>query len=156
MADDSMRSRSTGTDAPATRRLRSLARLCSRAALMVPVTALLIVGATACHPQDDETARVMTGGEPSRGKVAIARYGCGSCHEIPGVSAASGLVGPPLHSIADRTYLAGHLPNTPQNMMRWIQDPQSADPGTAMPDMNVTGQDARDITAYLYTLRRGR
>lgn len=118
------------------------------------VVALALVALAACHPQDGETARQLTGGEPARGRAAIERYGCGTCHEIPGVRRASGLVGPSLKEIGSRTYLAGRLPNTPENMIRWIQQPQSVDNRTAMPDMNVTAADARDIAAYLYTLRR--
>jgi cytochrome c len=114
---------------------------------------VLAVLLSACHAQDDETARQLTGGDPRAGKTAIARYGCGACHEIPGVDNASGLVGPSLAKIADRVALAGQLPNHPDNMIKWIQDPQSAAPGTLKPDMNVTDRDARDIAAYLYTLR---
>jgi cytochrome c2 len=95
----------------------------------------------------------LTGGDPSRGVAAIGRYGCGSCHLIPGVNGANATVGPPLTGIARRGYLAGQLGNTPENMMRWIQKPQEVEKGTAMPDMGVTDQDARDIAAHLYTLR---
>ena len=91
--------------------------------------------------------------ERSRGQAAIGRYGCGGCHEIPGVRGAEGMVGPPLTRVARRTYLAGHVANTPADMMRWIQHPQQIEAGTAMPEMQVSDQDARDITAYLYTLR---
>lgn len=120
------------------------------------VTLLLALALGACHPQDDRTARQLTGGDPHRGKEAIAWYGCGGCHEIPGVPAASGLVGPPLAKIADRMYVAGQLHNDPDNLMLWIRDPQKVEPGTAMPDLNVTDRDARDIAAYLYTLRKDR
>lgn len=101
----------------------------------------------------DETARRLTGGEPDRGRVAIRKYGCQTCHTIPGVDGADGLVGPPLDRIGSRVYLAGRLPNTPENLMRWIRDPQGIAPGTAMPDMRVSEMDGRDIAAYLYTLR---
>jgi cytochrome c len=110
--------------------------------------------ACACHPQDDETARQMNAGNPEKGRAAIVRYGCGSCHTIPGVDAASGLVGPPLAEIADRTYIAGQLPNSADNMERFLRNPQAVEKGTAMPNLNVTVEDARDIAAYLYTLRR--
>jgi cytochrome c2 len=115
---------------------------------------LLILAA--CHPQDENTARELTGGDPARGEHAIARYGCGACHEIPGIDNATGLIGPSLAKIADRVMLAGQLPNQPDNMIKWIQNPQSAAPGTAMPDMHVSDEDARDIAAYLYTLRMDR
>lgn len=93
------------------------------------------------------------GGDPGQGRQAIARYGCGSCHEIAGVAGADGKVGPPLTGIADRQYIAGMLPNTPENLVHWIRDPQAVVPGNVMPDMGVTEPDARDIAAYLYTLR---
>ena len=110
-----------------------------------------------CRPETDYSAVQLTaGGDPMRGKAAIGRYGCGACHEIPGVDAANGLVGPSLAKIADRTFLAGQLPNQPDNMMMWIVDPQRVESGTAMPDLNVTEGDARDIAAYLYTLRADR
>jgi cytochrome c1 len=55
--------------------------------------------------------------------------------------------------MARRVYVAGLLRNTPDNMVRWISDPQSVVPGNAMPNMGITAAQARDITAYLYTLR---
>jgi len=114
---------------------------------------LALLVPAACHPQDDRTARQLTGGEPDRGRVALRAYGCGACHVVPGVRGATGLVGPPLTNIADRLYLAGQLPNTPDNMRRWIREPQKIESGTAMPDLNVSDRDARDMAAYLYTLR---
>ena len=108
----------------------------------------------ACHPQDDFTAQQLTGGLPARGHDAIQKYGCGACHEIPGVDGANGMVGPSLKNIGERMYLAGQLPNTPDNMKKWIRQPQQVESGTAMPNVGVTEGDANDIAAYLYTLRR--
>ena len=85
--------------------------------------------------------------------TAIRRHGCGSCHEIPGVKGASGLVGPPLVHWRRRSFIAGELANTPDNLMRWLRDPKAVEPGTDMPALGVTDLEARDITAYLYTLR---
>jgi cytochrome c2 len=93
------------------------------------------------------------GGDPERGKLLLRQFACGSCHSIPGVANASGKVGPPLKGIASRVYLAGVLPNTPENMAAFIRAPHKADPRTAMPDMGVTEPHARDMVAYLYTLR---
>ncbi len=91
-------------------------------------------------------------GDAARGKVTIERLGCGSCHEIPGVVNANGMVGPPLTGFARRTIVAGVLPNTPANLVRWVKAPQSVVPGNAMPDAGMTDAQARDVTAYLYTL----
>jgi cytochrome c len=63
------------------------------------------------------------------------------------------MVGPPLTMFAQRAYIAGQLPNEPDNLIRWIQDPQTVEPGTAMPDLGVDTSTARDMAAYLYTLR---
>jgi cytochrome c2 len=124
-----------------------------------PIAGLLagiaLAGASArCADADVyRAAAAMTGGDPNRGQDALVTYGCVTCHLIPGVREARGLVGPPLTQIASRAYLAGRLPNTPPNILRWIQHPRSIDERTAMPDVGVTDPDARDIAAYLYTLR---
>jgi cytochrome c len=91
-------------------------------------------------------------GNPAMGKLAIERYGCGTCHSIPGVRGADGSVGPPLDHFGRRGYIAGELPNNGPNLIRWIQHPQQVEPGTAMPDAGVTDVDARNIAAYLFTL----
>ena len=115
-------------------------------------TALLLLAGAGCSSKEEKAAR-MTGGDPGRGKLAIRQYGCAACHTIPGVEGAAGTVGPPLDRIGSRVYLAGQLENNPENMMRWIREPQGIAPGTAMPDLRVTEQDGRDIAAYLYTLQ---
>jgi len=106
-------------------------------------------------PSDDamKKAAAATGGDPVHGKQVIRTYGCGSCHVIPGVDGAVGKVGPSLAGIGARTYLAGKLPNEPVNMIKWIRQPRSIDPQTAMPETGVTESDGRDIAAFLYTLR---
>jgi cytochrome c2 len=96
-------------------------------------------------------AATITGGDPRRGEAMFIQYGCGSCHALKNVRTATGTVGPPLDGIALRMFLAGRLSNTPTNMERWVRDPQHVSPGTAMPDLDVGADDARDITAFLYT-----
>jgi cytochrome c oxidase assembly factor CtaG/cytochrome c2 len=123
----------------------------SRSMLLLFAAALWI---SACGSRKiEQEAAAMTGGDVHRGTNAIAKYGCGSCHTIPGIDNAAATVGPPLTRIAVRHYLGGHLVNTPDNMMKWIEHPQAVDPKNAMPELGVTQQDARDIAAYLYTLR---
>jgi cytochrome c2 len=98
-----------------------------------------------------EHAAAAVQGDPRRGEAMFIQYGCGSCHALKNVRTATGMVGPPLDGIALRVIIGGHLSNTPSNMERWIRDPQHVAPGTAMPDLNVGAEDARDITAFLYT-----
>jgi cytochrome c len=99
------------------------------------------------------TARALTGGDPDHGKRAIRHYGCGTCHEIPRAGGATGHVGPSLDGLGSHLYLAGRLANTPDHLIEWIRHPQAIVPGNVMPDMAVTEGDARDIAAFLYTLR---
>lgn len=96
-------------------------------------------------------AVIVSGGDPARGAAAVFRYGCGSCHTIASLPSAHGLVGPPLTGLRDRLYVAGMLYNSPENLQRWIRDPHSVNPGTAMPNTGVTSQDAADIAAFLYS-----
>lgn len=113
----------------------------------------IVIAATGCSRTEALPASMRGLGHPDRGELLIERYGCGRCHTIPGVRAANGVVGPPLFFFSRRTYIAGELPNTPDNLIRWIRDPQSVEPGTAMPRLGVGEQQARDIAAFLYTLR---
>lgn len=92
-------------------------------------------------------------GDPRLGKSLILRYGCGACHAIPGIPGAQGIVGPPLNDMARRAYLAGLLPNTPANLVRWLENPPAVDPATAMPALGLTKAEARHIAAYLYALK---
>jgi cytochrome c1 len=94
-----------------------------------------------------------TGGDAAAGAVVIAQKGCGSCHTIPGIRGARGVVGPPLLFFSRRTMIAGELPNTPDNVVAWIRSPQSVEANTAMPNLGLTEQEARNVAAYLYTLR---
>ena len=100
-----------------------------------------------------EAAAETGGGDAQRGAALIQQYGCGGCHVVPGIAGAQGLVGPPLTTMARRVYIAGVLRNTPDNMVRWLRDPQRVVPGNAMPDMGIDQSDAENIAAYLYTLR---
>lgn len=132
----------------AVRRTTIAADLRQIAALVV-----VIASVAACHRMSDAEASELTGGTPARGAEAIRKYGCESCHSIPGIAGANALVGPPLSGIASRSFIAGVLANNPDNMITWIRNPPAVDNKTAMPNMGVTEKDARDISAYLYTLR---
>jgi cytochrome c1 len=99
------------------------------------------------------TYMVAVDGNSRHGRDLVQAYGCGSCHIVPGVRGARGLVGPPLIYFGERTMIAGELPNSEDNLVRWIEHPRQVEPKTAMPDLGVTDRDAHDIAAYLYTLR---
>lgn len=88
-----------------------------------------------------------------RGRELLGSYGCGACHVIPGIRHANGRVGPKLEDLVHQMYIAGVVPNTPDDLAAWIQHPQQINPLTAMPDLNVTEAEARDMAAYLYSTR---
>lgn len=92
-------------------------------------------------------------GNSSRGQRLLAQYQCAACHRIPGVEGRQGGDGPALAATGRAVYIAGHLPNTPAMLARFIQDPPLVKPGTAMPALGVTADDARDMAAYLGRLR---
>ena len=123
--------------------------LAPRGRSLVLLLAALTLG---CGQRGDAVAD-FTRGHPERGRDAMRKYGCQSCHTIPGVIGARALVGPPLEGIAGRSFIGGVLTNSPENMMAWLRDPPAHAPRTAMPNLGVTEKDARDMTAYLYTLR---
>ena len=91
-------------------------------------------------------------GDAKRGQQALAQYACSACHTIPGIAGSHPQVGPPLAGIARRSLVAGRLANTPDNLVRWITRTHEVDARSAMPDMGVSEQDARDMAAYLGTL----
>jgi cytochrome c len=114
--------------------------------VVLPAVALL----WSCGPSV-RAGSIVAGGDATRGLASISRYGCGSCHTIYGISSAHGLVGPPLTGLRNRMYVAGMLPNTPDNLMHWIREPKAVNPKTAMPQLGVTERDAADIAAYIYS-----
>jgi len=118
------------------------------------LSAILAALAAGCQNHQAQSIIVpkMAAADDHRGSQLIASYGCGTCHVVPGVRNANGVVGPPLTQFASRVYVAGMLRNTPDNLMIWLQNPQAVVPGNAMPNMGVSTRDARDMAAYLYTL----
>jgi cytochrome c2 len=122
-----------------------------QAVVACPIFTLVLLLA-GCGMSSAKVGSALTGGDPHRGVAAINRYGCGSCHTIGGITSAHGLVGPPLTGLRDRMYVAGILPNTPDDLIHWIRDPKTLDPKTAMPSLGVTQHDATDIAAYIYSI----
>jgi mono/diheme cytochrome c family protein len=124
-----------------------------------PVEYETLLAGLPVHPQAAATAvgdlpsTLETTGDPDRGRRATTQYLCVTCHEIPGVIGPNAAVGPPLTGMAQRAFIAGVLPNTRANMIRWLRAPQAVEPRGAMPDLGVTERDAIDIAAYLATLR---
>lgn len=106
----------------------------------------------ACSNGPEARSQTVAAGDVTLGREAMVEHGCGACHRIPGVRGADGLVGPPLDAFGERSYIAGQLPNDQENLVRWIMDPDRVEPGTAMPDLGVSEDEAINISAYLLSL----
>jgi cytochrome c2 len=107
------------------------------------------------YVSDDKQVR---DGDPARGRAIVASgvHGCTACHTIPGIQASRGVVGPPLGGMARRSFIAGQLPNKPDVLVAFLQDPPAFVPETGMPDVRVSLEEARHIAAFLYTLEPAR
>jgi cytochrome c1 len=125
----------------------------SATARIAALAAVCALGACGVQSAGGGAASTATVGDPAEGAAVIGQAQCGACHEIPGIADAHGLVGPPLNEFGRRTMIAGMLPNTPDALVRWLRDPQGVTPGNGMPDTHLTDRQARDVAAYLYTLR---
>lgn len=129
-------------------------------ALALFAAAILAVGAwyvvRARQPLASPFEGQHVAGDVPAGHAAIVRFGCGACHRVPGVERAHGRVAPALDDLRNQRYLAGRIPNTPENLVRFIMEPQAISPGSAMPNMGVTEIEARNIVAYLFSVRQRR
>lgn len=108
--------------------------------------------ATAQNPDFGE--RRILNRDAAKGREVIAAVGCDTCHTIPGVPGAVGIVGPPLNTLAKRTYIAVTIPNEPAVLVAWVRDAPSLVRQTATPQFPITHQEAVHTAAYLYTLRK--
>jgi cytochrome c oxidase subunit 2 len=85
-------------------------------------------------------------------KVFLAST-CAACHAVAGTD-ARGTIGPALTHVASRRAIAANtVANTPENMARWIRDPQRIKPGTQMPSNDMPESSLRALVAYLRSLR---
>src|SRR5690242_8381668 len=89
----------------------------------------LFLAACSARVNGQPEPRLTSNGSVTAGRRYIVSYGCGTCHSIPGVPGAHGMVGPPLDQFYGRSFIAGRLPNTETNLVRWLQDPQQIQPG---------------------------
>ena len=106
---------------------------------------------TSCRSDDAATARrAESYDEDERGEIVLRQYACHACHQIEGVVGPDSSVGPALVDWPTRRYIAGTLPNTPDNLVRWIIDPAAVSPGTLMPDLGVSDAHAREMADFLF------
>lgn len=114
---------------------------------------VLLALLTACS-KTNEPAAPKPIGNAENGKALIARYGCTMCHGIPGVEGPRGNLGPALDHIGSQPAISnGTVKVTPETLVKFVQNPQSVNPQSSMPPLGLTEPEARDVTAYLLTLK---
>ena len=111
----------------------------------------LLLLASACKRPPDAQDYTLVG-DPARGKAAIERVGCASCHSIEGIDWPKGKVGPPLRGFANRALIGGRVPNKPEQLARFVRNAPEVLPGTTMPAMPLSETESRDVAAYLYKI----
>jgi len=120
-----------------------------RAALGAALCMALLAG---CGGKPKE--KQVPGGDAKLGKQLVTQYQCGACHKISEVRGAAGQVGPSLDGFGKLSYIATVIPNQPDKLVAWLINPPAMKPGTTMPAMGLTEQEARHMAAFLYTLRK--
>jgi cytochrome c2 len=119
---------------------------------VIGVTAVLFA---ACSSSGFDFAKgtSLTGGNPQVGKEKIVLHDCHSCHVIPGVEGDAHVLGPTLDHWSRRSSIISKWPNNPPNLENWIRHSEQLLPGTTMKMLSVNEQDAKDIAAYLFSIR---
>ncbi len=92
-------------------------------------------------------------GEAEQGRTLFLSISCMQCHAVEGTP-AKGAAGPNLTHFASRGILAaGVLENTPENLQRWLADPQAIKPGCHMPNMKLSNSEVEKLALYLESLK---
>ena len=103
-------------------------------------------------PDSVSGGRAREGYETFRRLREPASNSCIACHTIQGVS--GGVLGPNLTHVGSRATIAGAtLPNTPEGLARWLDDPPGVKPGSKMPRIGLTQQEIAALVAYLQSLK---
>lgn len=91
-------------------------------------------------------------GLAKQGWDTFNQKGCVACHTIDGTAEAKGKVGPNLTGVATRTMIAaGELPNTDENLRKWLANPQAIKPATKMPNLGLSEDEIKSLIAFLRT-----
>jgi cytochrome c2 len=118
---------------------------------LVLASSSLCASLVACGGPPDRTP-TLGDANVAAGRQLVADKGCVACHTLPDVKWPRGGLGPSLEGFGRQGLIAGRLPNQPGVLMQFVRNAPALVPGTAMPAILMTDQEARDVTAYLLTL----
>ena len=85
-----------------------------------------------------------------KGRSVIEQAGCAACHHIPGIAWPRGRWGPSLVGFGDIGLIAGAVPNNAENLAAFLRNAPAVKPGSTMPPIPITPDEARAAAAYLY------
>ena len=103
--------------------------------------------------QQQKPAAAPADAAAAEGKAVYEANACVNCHRVQGTP-SKGAFGPDLTHVASRdTIASGAIPNTPENLKKWIADPNEMKPGALMPAMRLNDHDLDAVTKYMTTLR---
>jgi cytochrome c oxidase subunit 2 len=102
---------------------------------------------------DNERKEAVKDAGGDAGRSAFLSESCVNCHRVRGTAARGGYAPDLTHLMSRQTLASGMVPNTPDNLRRWLADPQTIKPGCLMPAFGLTDRKRDDIVRYLLTLR---
>jgi cytochrome c oxidase subunit 2 len=92
-------------------------------------------------------------GNAAKGEDIFMQGACKACHTIKGTE-ANGQIGPNLTHVGSRETIAGGLmDNTPENLAKWLSDPQAMKPGNKMPNLGLSANQVSSLVAFLQNLK---
>jgi len=83
---------------------------------------------------------------------AFFSQSCVNCHRVRGTPARGDYAPDLTHLMSRQTLASGMVPNTPENLRRWVEDPNTIKPGCLMPAFRLSEQERESIVEYLLTL----
>lgn len=113
------------------------------------LAALCLLALSACKPPE-EPRYIPDKALVTQGLTVIKKAGCAACHEIPGVDWPAGRLGPSLRGFDDIGLIAGAVPNNAENLAAFLRNAPAVKPGSTMPPIPITPDEARAAAAYLY------
>jgi cytochrome c oxidase subunit 2 len=85
---------------------------------------------------------------------AFFSQSCVNCHRVRGTPARGDYAPDLTHLMSRQTIASGMVSNTPENLRRWVEDPDTIKPGCLMPAFRrLSAQERENIVEYLLTLR---
>ncbi len=102
----------------------------------------------------EKTPEIASGTDSAeKGRSIFIERACVGCHTIQGIPEAQGKVGPELTHQASNSLIVDVLPNTEENLKKYLKDPAAVKPGALMPNQYLLDSEIEALVAFLRTLK---